>query len=186
MVLLSLVLSVVSLAGSWLLAYSIVDPAGRGLTTGPPDILITVSLALLAAWAGISIASLMGLDGRGWAVALNKSALVSLSFTLLTAGFGIGTALMDAAIGFPSLFVAAFLVGRWRGRHAEAPPPLTDEPKARLPRFAYIAAALTLVGIQPRLVFDGSGAKAAASDTCWPTTVRIWMRPGGCAGSCWP
>jgi hypothetical protein len=140
-VVLSLVLSVVSLAGSWLLAYAIVDPAGRGSAAGPPDILITVSLALLAAWAGISIASLMGLDGRGWAVALNKSALVSLSFTLLTAGFGIGTALLDAAIGFPSLFVAAFLVGRWRGRHAEAPPPLTDGPKARLPRFAYIPAA---------------------------------------------
>jgi hypothetical protein len=165
-VLLSLVLSVASVASSWLLAYTIVDTAGRRSTTGPPDILITVSLALLAAWAGISIASLMGLDGRNRAVALNKSALVSLSFTLLTAGFGIGTALVNAAIGFPALFVAAFLVGRWRGRHAEAPPPLTDEPKARLPRFAYIAAALTLVG----LAFS-TGGMATASTSAIPSAA---------------
>ena len=144
-VLLSLVLSVISLAGSRLLAIAIGDPVARGAATGPPGVLITVLLALLAAWAGISIASMMDLDGRGWAMALNKAALASLGFTVLMAGFGIGAALVDAAIGFPALFAAAFVFGHWRARHA-ADPLLTDEQKGRLPRFAYIASALALVG----------------------------------------
>ncbi len=142
--LLSLVVSV-SLAGSRLLANAILDPVARGSTAGPPGLLISVPLAVLAAWVGISIASRMGLDGGGRATALNKAALVSLSFLGLTAVFGVSAALVDAAIGFPMLFLAAFLLGRWRDRHAEDPP-LTDERKARLPRFIYSASALLLVG----------------------------------------
>ena len=132
-VLLALVLSVISLAGSGCSPSPSLDPVARGSTTGPPDILIAVPLAVLAAWAGISIASMMGLDGRGWATALNKSALVSLSFTLLTAGFGISAALTDAAIGFPVLFAAAFLSAA-----GEKDTPRircsTDERRARLPQ----------------------------------------------------
>jgi hypothetical protein len=159
-VLLALVLIVASVASPWLLAHAIVGPAGRGSPTGPPDILITGLLAVLAAWAGISITSLMGLDGRGWAMALNKSALVSLSFTLLTAGFGIGAALMAAVIEFPVVFVAAHLFGRWRARHAEDPP-LLEERKARLPRFAYIVSALALLGF----AFASSGMGSAGAAT---------------------
>jgi hypothetical protein len=166
-VLLSLVLSVLSLTGSSLLALAIVDPVARGSTTGPPDILITVPLAALAAWVGISIASLMGLDGRGWAMALNKAALVTISYTVLTAGFGIGAALVNAAIGFPVLFAAAFLFGRWRDRHAEDPL-LRDERKDRLPRFVYIASALTLIGFSAAssgMASAGAATTAAAAAT---------------------
>ncbi len=156
---LALALSVVSVAGSWLLAHAIVTPAGRGSPSGPPDIAITVALAVLAVWAGVSIASLMGLDGRGWVAALNKAALASLGFTLLTAGFGIGAALTGAAIEFPVLFAAAILIGRWRGKHAEDPP-LIQERKSRLPRFVYIASALTLVGF----AVSSSGMASAQRD----------------------
>ena len=162
-VLLALVLSAVSLFGSRLLANAILDPVD-GFTLRPPDIAITVPLAVLAAWAGISIASRMGLDGRGWATALNKSALVALSFTVLTAGFGVGAALVDAAVVFPVLFVAAFLIGRWRDRHAEDPL-LTVERKKGLPQFAYIVSALTLIGFTVSFsgVADAGAATSAAA-----------------------
>jgi manganese oxidase len=172
-VLLSLILSVVSVAGSRLLAHAIVGPTGRGSPTGPPDMLITVSLAVLAVWAGISITSLMGLDGRGGAAALNKSALVCLSFTLVTAGFGIGTALMGAAFEFPVLFVAAFLVGRWRDRHAEDPllTPLTDERRGRLPRLVYIALVLPLVSFS--VITSGMASAGAATIAAAPVTATV-------------
>jgi manganese oxidase len=163
-VLLSLVLSVVSLAGSRLLANAILDPVARGSTFRPPDILITVPLAVLAAWAGITIASMMDLDRHGWTMALNKSALVSLGFTVLTAGFGIGAALVDAAIVFPVLLVAAFGFGRWRDSHAEDPP-LMYERKGRLPQFVYIASALTLVGFTVTTTTAGAATSSAAAVT---------------------
>jgi len=171
-VLLSLVLSVVSLTGSNLVANAIINPVGRGSTFRPPGILITVPLAVLAAWAGISTASLMGLDRRGWASALNKSALVALSFTLLTAGFGVGAALVAAAIVLPVLFVAAFGFGRWRDKHPGDPLP-TVERKGRLPQFFYIASALVFVGF----AVNGSGvvgavaATSAASSTAAPAAT---------------
>jgi hypothetical protein len=40
-------------------------------------------MAVLAACIGLRLASRMGLDGPGWAAALNKAAVVSLIFTLL-------------------------------------------------------------------------------------------------------
>jgi hypothetical protein len=166
-VLLSLILSV-SLAGSTLLDHAILNPVARGSTNGPPGLLITVPLAFLAAWAGISIASLLDLDGRGWVAALNKAALISLSFTALTAGFGIGAALMGAAIGLPVLFMAAFLLGRWRDRHAEDPP-LRDERKGRLPRFVYIASALSLVGFT--VSATGMASAGAATTASAPATA---------------
>jgi hypothetical protein len=166
-VLLSLVLSVVSLAGPSLLALAIGDPVARGSTAGRPDVLLTVPLAILAAWAGISIASMTDLDGRGWAMALNKAALASLGYTVLTAGFGIGAALVNAAIGLPVLFAAAFLFARWRARHAEDPL-LTGERKGRLPRFAYVAVVLPLVGfsvITSGMASAGAATIAAAAPT---------------------
>ena len=97
------------------------------------------------------------------AEALNNSALVALSFTLLTAGFGVGAALVDAAIVFPVLFAAAFLIGRWRDRHAEDPLPMVER-KGRLPQYAYIVSALTLIGFT--VSFSGvadAGATAGAA-----------------------
>ncbi len=165
MILLSLALSV-SLAGSTLLAHAIANPAVGGSATGPPDILITVPLAVLAAWAGISIASLLGVDGRGWAAALNKAALVSLGFTVLTVGFGIGAALVGAATTFPVLFVVAFLLDRGRDRHA---PLLTNVRKARWPQFVYIASALALTGFV--VVPVGVTSAAAASVPAAPVAA---------------
>lgn len=72
-VLLSLVLSF-SLAGSTLLTHSILSPVARGSTNGPHDLLIIVPLAIVAAWAGVSVTFRMGLDGCGCAAALNKAA----------------------------------------------------------------------------------------------------------------
>ena len=168
-VLLSLVLSV-SMAGSTLLAHAILNPAARGSTTGPPDLMIIVPLALLAAWAGISVTSILDLDGRGWVAALNKAAVVSLSFTVLTAGFGIGVALMGAATGFPALIVAALLIGRWRDRHAEDPP-LLDQRKARLPLFVYIVSAMSLTGfaVSSLGMASAGAAPAAAAPVTAPT-----------------
>jgi manganese oxidase len=170
--LLSLVLSV-SLAGARLLANAILDPVARGSSPGPPDMVISVSLAVVAAWAGITIASMTGLDGRGRAAALNKAALVSLSFTALTAGFGIGAAVVDATIGFPALLLAAFLLGRWRDRHAEDPP-LTDERRARLPRFIYIASALSLIGFT-------AAAGMTSADAATPVAAAATATANPCA-----
>src|SRR5215469_14308239 len=74
------------------------SPPTRSGRLAEAVLLIVVPLAALAAWVGISVASLPGLDRHGWGAALNKAALVSLSFTALMAGFGIGYALMGAAI----------------------------------------------------------------------------------------
>src|SRR5512146_1555544 len=171
-VLLSLVLSVISLAGSGLLASVIGDPLTRGSTAGPPGILITVPLAVLAAWVGISITSLMGLDGRGWATALNKSALIALSFTVLTAGFGVSAALVDAAIVLPLLFAAAFLLGRWRDRQSEDLLP-TAERKRRLPQFVYVVSALTLIGY----MVNASGLANASVTTSTGAAVTATANP---------
>ena len=175
-VLLALALSVASLASPWLLAHAIVGPAGRGSATGPPDILITAALAVLAAWAGISIASLMGLDGRGWGAALNKSALATLGFTLLTAGFGVSAALMSAAVEFPVLLVAAVLVGRWRARHAEDPllTPVAEDRKGRLRRFVYVTLVLPLVSFS---VITSGMASAASADTISSAPVTATHNP---------
>jgi hypothetical protein len=170
-VLLALVLSAVSLVGSRLLANAILDPLD-GVTLRPPDVAITVPLSVIAAWAGISIASMMGLDGRGWATALNKSALVALSFTVLTAGFGVGAALVAAATVFPVLFAAAFLIGRWRDRHAEDPL-LTVERKGRLPQYVYIVSALTLIGF----TVSFSGVADAGAATSAPAAVTATANP---------
>jgi FtsP/CotA-like multicopper oxidase with cupredoxin domain len=169
-ILLALVLSA-GLAASTQLTSAILNPLARGSTTGPPGLLITVPLALLAAWAGITIASMMGLDGRGWAAALNKAALVSLSFTALTAGFGIGAALMSAATGFPMVFVAAFLLGHWRDRHAEDPLLMVRDAgdKARLPQFVYIASAVSLIGFA--VTATGMASAGATTTTAAPVTA---------------
>jgi hypothetical protein len=165
-ILLSLVLSL-SLAGSAMLARAIFSPvAGSG--SGPPDILIAVPLAVVAAWAGVSGASILGLDGRGWAAALNKAALVTLGFTALMAGFGIDDALMGAAIGFPVLFAAEILLGRWRGGHAGEPLRANGR-KAWLPRFVYIAAALSLIGF----AVVPAGVASAGPATAAPMTAAV-------------
>ncbi|HEX6519817.1 MAG TPA: multicopper oxidase domain-containing protein [Streptosporangiaceae bacterium] len=166
-ILLALVLSA-GLAASTQLTSAILNPVARGSTTGPPGLLITVPLAVLAAWAGLWIASLMDLDGRGWAAALNKAALISLTFTVLTAGFGIGAALISAATGFPMLFAAAFLLGRWRDRHAEDPPHI-EERKRRLPLFIYIASAVSLVGFT--VSATGMASAGAATTAAAPVTA---------------
>src|SRR5215469_8695748 len=172
--LLALVLSVVSLAGSRLLAAAILDPVARGSTLRPPDIAITVPVAILAAWAGISIASRMDLDRRGWVMALNKSALVSLSFTVLTAGFGVGAALIDAAIVLPALFVAAFAFGRWRDKHAQDPL-VTVERKSRIPQVVYLVSALALVGFTVNT--GGMAGAGAATTTGAATSVTTPSNP---------
>jgi hypothetical protein len=161
-VLLALVLSVVSLAGSRLLANAIVSPVARGSTIRPADILITVPLAMVAAWAGVWIASIVRLDGRGPAAALNKAALVCLSFTALTAGFGVGAALMGAAVELPALFAVALVAGRWRDRHAEDLP-LIEERKGRLPQLVYVVSALALTGFTVGPASAASAGLAAAT-----------------------
>jgi manganese oxidase len=170
--LLALVLSVISLAGPRLLALALADPVARGSTTGPPDFLIAVPLAVLTAWAGISIASMMDLGGRGWVRALHKAALVSLAFTLAMAGFGLSAALTDAAIGFPVLFAAAFAFGRWREGHP-GEPLLTDERKHRLPRFVYVGSVMALIGLSAATsgmarASSSTGTAAAATATANP------------------
>jgi len=95
-VLLAVVLSA-SLAASGLLANTISSNAPGAQATGLPDFVIITPLALAAAWIGLSLASWMDLAGRGWAAALNRAALVSLSFTGAIAAFGVSRALMAAA-----------------------------------------------------------------------------------------
>ena len=170
-ILLALVLSA-SLAAAMQLTSAILNPVARGSTAGQPDLLITVPLAVVAAWAGISVASMMGLDGRGWTTALNKAALVSLSFTALMAAFGISAALMSAATGFPMLFVAEFVIGRWRDRHAEDPPLIVAE-KARLPKVVYIASALSLIGF----AFSATGMASAGAATSTSAAVTATTNP---------
>src|SRR5581483_5919970 len=143
-----------------------------GSTNGPPGLLISVPLAVLAAWAGITVASMMDLDGRGWVAALNKAALVSLSFTALTAGFGIESALMSAATSLPAVFVVAFALGHWRARYAEDPP-LPAERKGRLPQFMYIVAALSLIGF----AFSATGMASAGAATSTSAPVTATTNP---------
>jgi manganese oxidase len=81
MILLSLVLSVGSV-GFEFVVNAIFAQAG-GIKHGARDILISVPVAVLAAWLGLRLASLMGLDRPGRAAALNKAAITSLVFTVL-------------------------------------------------------------------------------------------------------
>ncbi len=168
---LALVLSL-SLAGSALLTRTILNPVARGSTNGPPGLLISVPLAVLAAWAGITVASMMDLDGRGWVAALNKAALVSLTFTALTAGFGVESALMSAATSLPAVFVVAFVLGSLRDRYA-GDPPLTAERKGRLPQFMYIVAALSLIGF----AFSATGMASAGAATSTSAPVTATTNP---------
>lgn len=168
-VLLALVLCATA-AGSPLLTRAVVAPVARGPASGPPGLLITVPLALLAAWAGVTLASMMGLNGRAGAAALNKAALVSLGFTMLTAAFGVGAALVDAAIALPVLFAAAFLLGLWRDAHA-LDLALMDERRGRLPRFVSVLSALSLVGISVSATGMAGAGPAAASSAAATATA---------------
>jgi FtsP/CotA-like multicopper oxidase with cupredoxin domain len=146
--LLTVVLSA-SLAAYGLLANAISIDTPGAQAVGQPDFVIITPLALAAAWIGLSLASWMDLAGRGWAAALNRAALVSLSFTAVIAAFGVSRALMAAAIGLPVLSAATWLFGRRR--------PRARSRTSRLPQLVYAVAALSLVG------FSAVATSASAS-----------------------
>jgi FtsP/CotA-like multicopper oxidase with cupredoxin domain len=80
--LLSLVLSV-GVVGFGFDALVSFAHAGGGMRHGARDILISLPVAILAAWLGLQLTSLMGQDKPGRAAALNKAAIVSLVFSML-------------------------------------------------------------------------------------------------------
>lgn len=79
---LALLLSV-GVVGFEFLVHSIFAHAGGGFKHAERDILISLPVAFAAAWLGLRIASLMGLDRPGPVPALNKAAVVSLIFMVL-------------------------------------------------------------------------------------------------------
>ncbi|HLX50658.1 MAG TPA: multicopper oxidase domain-containing protein [Streptosporangiaceae bacterium] len=57
--------------------------AGGGLAHAPRDMLLSVPAALVAAWLGLRLTSRPGQDRGSFAVALNRGALISLTFMVL-------------------------------------------------------------------------------------------------------
>jgi manganese oxidase len=106
MVLLSLVLSV-GVVGSEFLARVIFASAGGGMSQGARAILISAPMAVLAACIGLRLASRMGLDGPGWAAALNKAAVVSLIFTLLAVPSAAAYFAIGRFLGAPAVAASA-------------------------------------------------------------------------------
>jgi FtsP/CotA-like multicopper oxidase with cupredoxin domain len=81
LILLALVLSVGSVGFEFVVTAAFAPPGG--IKQGARDILISVPVAVLAAWLGLRLASLMDLNRPGRAAALNKAAITSLVFTVL-------------------------------------------------------------------------------------------------------
>jgi manganese oxidase len=106
MLLLSLVLSV-GVVGSEFLARVIFANAGGGIGQGARDSLIAAPTAVLATWLGLRLASRMGLDRPGWTAALNKAAVVSLTFTLLAVPSAAVYYVIGRFLGAPALAASA-------------------------------------------------------------------------------
>ena len=184
------------LAGSELLARAVADPTTAGSASGVRSV-ITLPLALLAAWIGLSIASAMDAPGRRLTAALNKAALVSISFTALlipaTSAVhqlyrllllspstqspltpGLGTALMEQAVSLPLLIMAALCTGRWRASREQAPAAARPVlPRWGLPRLSYIVVALSLIGF----TVGPAGLAAASTSAAKAATVTATANP---------
>ena len=166
---------------------AISGPAAGGAYQGARGILIAAPAAVIAVLLGLRLTSRMGLDRPGTAAALNKAAVVSITFTALlipaallppaagaaTAGGtlaagsgvpsqllnGLASALLGQVAGLPLLFVALLLLGHVRANRTSAVVAGEAPRRAGFPRVVYVASALAVLGA----VGPASGVAFASS-----------------------